>query len=312
MKLDILFICVSGMGNTILATPLVQLVRTRFPDARLDLLVHKKVYGECLRGSDFIDNIYDLEGGKLQTLLKLRANKYDLSFTCFPSNKWQFNILSFFVGAGKRCTHKYYVGNHLSFLQNHFIMSDEKLHDVEQNITLLRCLEINSSKVPDMFFAVDKENSVSAEKYFKQNRISDADKIIGVHAGAGPIGRRKQWGLHNFAKELRKDKNAKIILFGGPEEMEERKKLKNMIGDLDVYLFTGPLKDTAALISKCDYFISNDTGLMHVASCFKTKQKAIFISTNAVRTRPCNPNAEIVYEGEQGDYRYPFWSTKDK
>lgn len=304
-----LFICISGIGNTILATPLIQLIRKYRPEAKLDLLVHKKVYGECLRGSPYINNLYHLEQYWWQTLLQLRKNRYDISFTCFPSNKWQFNVLSLVAGAKKRCTHKYYVGNCLAFLQNCFIPADEYLHDVEQNVAFARYLDIDTCKIPDMFFAVNEKNHVAADKFLKRNKIYGSDHIIGVHAGYGPMGSRKNWGLRNFKNELEKYQKAKIILFGGENEKTERIRLKKLMNHSAVYLFTGTLKDTAALISRCNYFISNDTALMHIASCFKIKQKAIFISTNAVRTRPWNLDAQVVDNGGRRAYKYPFWST---
>ena len=308
--MKILFIALSGIGNTILATPMIQYVRQQYPGARIDLLVHKKVFGECLRGADVVDNIYPMDSllDKIKTGMTCFMQRYNYSVCCFPSNKFQFNLLSFLIGARKRCTHRYFVGNHLSFLMNGSIDADPTLHDVDQNMRLLSCLGLEiPRKYPPLLFHLDKQDKEFSLRFLKRHKITKKDHIIGVHAGGGPIGKQKRWGVKNFAKELNKKKGT-IMIFGGPEEAHEKKNLQKLL-NYKSYVFSGSLNRTASLIARCNYFLSNDTGLMHIASCFNIEQKAIFTGTSISRTRPWNKKANVIDLTNDIKFKYPFWSV---
>ncbi|NOZ74873.1 MAG: glycosyltransferase family 9 protein, partial [FCB group bacterium] len=47
-------------------------------------------------------------------------------------------------------------------------------------------------------------------------------------------------------------------------------------------------------ISKCEYFIANDTGLMHLADILKIPTVAIFGMTNIYKSGPWNKPNEII------------------
>lgn len=314
----IAIISASGIGNTILFTPTLLAIRQQFPKAIIHMIVTNEVFGECVRGSGLIDEILVIPKnmfGIIKFIMAVRK-QYDASITVFPSNKWQFNLFAYFIGASRRITHSYEFGKirTLSFIQNTKIAADPSLHDVYQNYNLLKGLSLESyESIPDLLFYLSNEDMGFADRYFEQNNISTSDFVIGVHSGAGPIGEKKKWGINNFAEEIKQNINEKhsaVILFGGKEETDEREQLRDKLKSENVLIFNGTLKQTAALIRKCDYFLSNDTGLMHIAACFGIKQKSIFVSTNPIRTSPLNNNAIVQIEGECNKYLYPFWSTK--
>lgn len=320
VKIDaIAIISASGIGNTILFTPALYRLRKEYPKAKIDLLVGKKVFGDCVGDSELVDDIIVIPSRMFELIrfFSTTRKRYDVSITVFPSNKWQFNLFAWLLCAKLRITHGYTVGRlrTLSFLQNIKVAVDSEIHDVYQNLNLLRPLSVSpETEEPRLFFHLSCEDEKSAESYLSDNQINHDDFVLGVHAGAGPIGDKKKWGLEKFAVEIQEcmqnNPSCKVMLFGGEEENEERIILKKMINSEKVYLYNGTLGETAALIRRCNYFLSNDTGLMHIAACFGIRQKAIFIATNPDRTRPFNANAVIQIEGDCSRYGYPFRSTK--
>jgi hypothetical protein len=55
-----------------------------------------------------------------------------------------------------------------------------------------------------------------------------------------------------------------------------------------------PIQETAALIQQCDLFVSNDSGLMHLAASLEKKQVAIFTATSDKKSGPYyNPHARV-------------------
>ena len=54
------------------------------------------------------------------------------------------------------------------------------------------------------------------------------------------------------------------------------------------------LKEAIYLIAKCDLFISNDSGLMHIAGALNIPTLAIFGSTNPITTGPLGDHSVII------------------
>ena len=66
-----------------------------------------------------------------------------------------------------------------------------------------------------------------------------------------------------------------------------RTKLINLAGKTN-------LREAIYLISQCSLFISNDSGLMHIAGALNVPTVAIFGSTNPVTTSPVGNKSVIV------------------
>ena len=56
-----------------------------------------------------------------------------------------------------------------------------------------------------------------------------------------------------------------------------------------------PIQETAALINQCDLFLSNDSGLMHLAAALRKRQIAIFTASSDRKSGPYyNPHARVI------------------
>lgn len=316
----ILVICASGIGNTILFTPTLRTLRKGLPRAKITLLVTKSVFAEPVRGSAMVDEIVVFDDGKsllekTKIIIKLRRKKIDCSITAFPSNRWQFNVFAFLAGAKKRITHGYKVGRFktLSFLQNVKVPADENLHDVNQNLNLLKPLRISLPEKKKFLFYLSEKERKSAEKFWKENNFNGSF-VIGIHPGSAGIQQdAKRWPAENFAElcnQLIKEKNAQILIFGGKEEKELKDKIKSLINNNHVYIVNASPKKVAAIIKKCNLFISNDSGLMHVATVLGVKTIGIFGPTNYQRTTPYGKNCYIIRKDLPCSpcLKYPFYS----
>jgi ADP-heptose:LPS heptosyltransferase len=321
----ILFLAASGIGNTILATPLVQKVKALWPEAQLDFLTSRKIFQSPLIHGPIIRNFFDLESGAAKTLLQLNRAHYDLSLTCFPSNRWQFNVVAGLIRAKLRVTHRYEQGNSWIWLMNRSVPADESLHDIEQNLRLLETIEPAARKFPARapVFFLPSEAASRADDWLKSEKIFDGKKI-GIHVGGATPNRGHRWMNQQLGaikspdpSALRRDleempADTSFLFFGGPEEDQAislftRSLNKEM--QARCHHFKGDIWTTAALISRCEFFVSGDTALMHIAATFHIPQKAYFISTNPNRTAPRNPNAKLVIGKNCVSYRYPFTLT---
>ncbi len=303
----ILIILASGIGNSILFSPTLRELRKKYPLSEIDLYAYKESFAEPFKNSPLINNVYVQKD--LRTLYRLRKNRYDICVTSFPSNKWQFNLFSYLTGAKIRATHSYKVGKlkTLSFLQNRKVLANENLHDVEQNLNLLSLLDVKMPLKKELLFHVDAKNNDFAIDFIKNNNLK-GKYLIGIHPGSGPL-EFKRDPEKKFVEKVEqiKNKNKFVLIFGGEEETEIKKKLKEMVENS--IIVNENLKNTAALIKKCKHFVSNDTGLMHIAVAMGVPVTVFSKGTNLTRTSPFTKNAEIIIL-EENRLKYPFWDTK--
>jgi len=195
---------------------------------------------------------------------------------------------------------KYRLGENINrkgFFYNLRVPFDKNQHEVESNIHLIQRLGI---EVEDrsLFIQRSKEDKNYAQKYFVQNNL-EGKLVVGVHPGSGiHQAGFKRWAKERFsqlADRLISDWGASVILFGGTEETKLAEDINGMMRSQPL-LMTGKttLSQTAALIEKCSLFISNDSGLLHVASAVKAPVIGIFGPTDPGRTGPYPDSSAVI------------------
>jgi len=124
-------------------------------------------------------------------------------------------------------------------------------------------------------------------------------EIIGIAPGAiyGPA---KRWFPARFAKVADKIAavfNCQIILLGGKSDNDAAEEVCRL-AQTDVLNLAGKTNLTEAvyLISRCRLFISNDSGLMHVAGALNIPTIAIFGSTNPQTTSPAGNQSIVIHQ----------------
>lgn len=324
----ILIISLSGIGNTLLATPFLQDLKIYFPDSMIDFLVLNKGMAEVVAENSIVNNVFILSGHFIKDFIlvfKLRNKKYTYSVTLFPSNKWQFNVLAFLIGARLRVTHAYGYAKlkTVSFLQNVKIQADENIPDIEQNTNLLKAFGC-SGQSKKMLLPLKEDDRRFAE-YFLRERVIAGEFVIGIHPGGGGIldkswqGLTKRWPEERFAElcdYLVEYKRARVLIFGGREEEHIKNRIKTQaIYKTELFIVDAlSLTKTAGLIERCSLFISNDTSLMHIAAALNIPVLGILGPTNYKRTAPCGENAYYIKSDIACSpcLEYPFYTTNSK
>src|SRR5687767_1777135 len=146
--MKILVLSLAGIGDTLLATPLLHELRLNFPAAQLDVLVMQGAGArDLLEANPHINSIYLEEMLKQSTLTTLRSlrrfrqERYDVSFNTYPQSKVQYRAVTRYIDAHQRLSHTY---DNWSFLDNLLINrtvpQDYKVHSIENNLRLLSLL----------------------------------------------------------------------------------------------------------------------------------------------------------------------------
>tara|TARA_Y100000034_G_C6840035_1_gene379933 strand:- start:239 stop:1288 length:1050 start_codon:yes stop_codon:yes gene_type:complete len=320
--MKILIISLSGMGCTLMYTPALRVLRERFPDAKIDCLVRNKAFGEVLTNNKDVDDVIVLQEKGVVSMglktLKLMGKRYDISLINFPSRKFSINLFSYLVHAKKRLGHSY---NHkflsTTFLQNRKLKADLNLDDVEQNLNLLKLLGINYNKKDVR--TILNSNEGFGDEFLKENKIKGL--IIGLHPGSSTDNEMalKRWDLKKFGElcnKLIKENNAKILIFGGPEEIDIKNELNGLINNKG-FVVNENLQKTFSLVEKCRLFVTNDSGLMHISVALGVKTIALIGPTSGptdknIRTMPYRENHIVIKKDDCKCFYYPFFTSSSK
>ncbi|MGQ9609640.1 MAG: glycosyltransferase family 9 protein [bacterium] len=281
---NILVFSFSRIGDVVLSTAVVPPLKRTFPDARISFLVGPRSW-EILWGDTRISEliIYDSKGvhkgltGKLKLIEKLRSKKFDLVVDLRDS------FLSHLLGA-----------RHWGLpLMERFNPEYRQLHAVDR---YLNVLQINGIKdilsLPEIQILPYEKDE--ARKFLLQRGVKDKDSLIAIHPGGS--WRYKLWPVQNFAELgdiIAQKYSAKVLVFTGPDEIELQDQMSKIMKFKPIFIKNIGLRQLAAIIQRCQLYIGNDTGPMHIAVAVGTKVISIFGSTDAMRSGPYG-NGHIV------------------
>ena len=288
------------IGDAVMTTPAVRSIKKHFCNARIYILA-KPWVAPVFAKSPYVDEIiiFDSRGRHKGTNGILRLSKdlrrYNFDAAILLQNAIEAALISFFGGIPNRIG---FNTDARGFLLTHPVPCTKKIKQMHQTRYYLKILNgINlfaDDTRLDLFIGEDEKKS--AQKMLQDFGISSNKKIIGINPGA-TYGTAKQWLLDRFAKlsDLLHQKSYEIIIFGGPGEEGLGKKISAMMNHnpLDLAGKT-TLRQAFALINECDCFITNDSGLMHIAAALDIPLVAIFGSTNPITTSPHSQKKKIL------------------
>ncbi|KPA12260.1 ADP-heptose:LPS heptosyltransferase [Candidatus Magnetomorum sp. HK-1] len=289
------------IGDAIMTTPAVRAIRNHFPHAHITMLAKPWVV-PVFANSPHVDQIisydenlnYNGLKGKIQLINDLREQKFDTAILL--QNAIEAAIIAFFSGIPMRVGFNT-DGRHL--LLTHPIQCTKEIKQIHQTRYYVRMLEgagINSDGY-DLELYVGNQDRQYAYQFLCSIEKNPNIKWIGINPSA-TYGNAKQWFPERFAQladKICESYNAGILIFGGPKDRDLGEKVRLMMNNPAVNLAgKTSLGQAIALIQQCHVFVTNDSGLMHIACALKTPLAAIFGSTNPITTGPIGKNTQIV------------------
>ena len=287
----ILFIMMGGIGNMIFLTPALKAIREELPNSELIFLLGPYGAEKVIENSPLLNKRFIIEPktykgikGIIKLIKELRKEKFDLSMTSTGSNPIKSGLLCLLCGI------KYRLGENIKgkgVFYSLKIPFNPSLHEVESNILLVERIGIKVQN-HELFVYTEEKDTQFAENFFLKNNL-ERKLVIGLHPGSGiHQAGFKRWPKEKFA--LLADwmldlYDCSVIVFGGPEETVLAEDI-NRLMQSETLILAGKatLAQTAAMISKCKLFISNDSGLLHVASAVKTLTISLFGPTDYKKT----------------------------
>ena len=272
--MKILIISLAGIGDTLLATPLIRVLREQLPNAEIDLLVRWTGARDLVGGNPRVNRIHQKElvkagaVGTLKFLRVLRRERYDVSINTHPQGKVQYRMIARLIGARLRLSHCYENYSPLDrLLVNRTIDQDYGIHCIENNFRLLPLMGLREPKELvdcELFFSAEEEQW--AEEFIRSRKLSSSIRL-GIHVGSGTTKNLmfKRWPVENYIALIKQVlaayPNVAALLFGGPEEKQENQRILAAVNDarlLEVPSRT--LKEAAALQQQQRDAVDQDGG----------------------------------------------------
>lgn len=293
----------SGIGDSIMATPFLKAIKKCRPSLKVILVSSDRTY-EVFKNNPYIDELISYKY-RIFPLIKLLflvyRRKIDFFFGVQPSNTIYHALIAGFSEAAVRLKHtkdylKYPVGD-FSFVFNVIVPSSTDRHRVELNLDFLRFLgeDIPENSFFPQFF-VSKKAGKKVDFLFQKNGINNSRDFITIHPGSGR--NEKIWSGENFAIVANYLNKEKFMVFfvGGKNEYTLCENIVKKIDGGTVFNFAGmlTLEETAAVLKKSNFLISNDSGIMHLASAVNIPVIALFGPTNSNHIGPYSKKAVVL------------------
>ncbi len=275
------------LGDVVMATPVIEAVRNRWPRAHICVMISKSL-APLLERDPHINEIFAFSKPKgflrrledAQILEKLREGNYDLGIllTNSFSSAWWFyrGGVQKTIGFGRR----WLLNKSVALPKNY-----KNQHLVHSYLQLLQPLGIPFKEKAPQLFLTRQEQSLAVERI----RGLGGGLVIGMNPGAA-FGPAKCWPAEKFRALTKKllEKEKVLLLFFGEQSASPLidgiikgipSRVVNLAGKTH-------LREFMAMVGACNLFITNDSGPMHVAAALQVPLIALFGSTSDVMTGP--------------------------
>jgi len=281
--MNLLIITLSNIGDVVMTTPVIMALHEEFSNAKITVVVGPKAK-KLLEKSSVIQNIivYDKKAKFLEKKLflkKLREQKYDwvvdLRNTAIP----------FLVSARKR-----------SPLFRKFHQVNKR----ESHLEILRMMGLHVQS-PSSFDFFNSNDESSILRILQAKGIQDQKGWILVAPGAAS--ERKRWDIENYrevVRDLALKTKRPIFLVGDSNEKSIAEAVKKgMSENIYVLCEETSLSESAALISRSDLVVSNDSAMMHLSFELRRPTVGVFGPTDHMKYGHEGPHFQLVREYPQ-------------
>jgi heptosyltransferase II len=290
------------VGDSVMTLPALDAVRETFPSSFIAVLARPWV-APIYESHPAVNRVLMLDkhqgafsglGGLIRCIRVIRRNRFDLAILF--QNAFEAALLAFLGSVNLRVGYR--TDGRGLLLTHRVLRSREvcRVHQTEYYLSLLRGTGWRAeSRVPRLYVsATDRD---AAETLLLKQDIPDGGLLLGLGPGA-VFGGAKRWPAERFAQigdMAVQHWGATVLIFGSGRESAICGRVRGAMQSpsLDLSGRTS-LGEAMGLIERCSFFVTNDSGLMHIAAALKVPTAAIFGPTDPVATGPMGPHTRIV------------------
>lgn len=302
----ILVIKVGALGDVILAGPSLRMIRKKFPEAHVSLLVDPR-FSPVISDCPYLNEIIPFDRGKAQSWVwlvrfakRLRREGFDLSVD-FQNTK-RTHFLTFLAGIPERYGYRRGIfGTLLNRADLTFAQADSP---VRHQFRILSRLGINQLD-ERLELWPDPESEEAVRELFQASGRVLNGRLVGLAIGSSVRWATKRWPIESFrllAERLIRELDCQVVLIGSPEDQPLAEQL-GLGGDKVVNLVgKTSLRGLVSLVKQCGVLVTGDTAPLHIGGALGVRTIALFGPTDPgrhlqpakhvtllVRHLPCQP-----------------------
>lgn len=269
--MKIAIIQLGRIGDMILLTPLFKALKDSYPESEITIFAGPSNYS-IIENNIYVNSIFKIEKkpiGILKTLFYLLKNKYDL----WIDPKDHFSNESRIIAKIVRAKTK--IGFNEKNKKKVFDISIEKndnFHHSQIAFNSVREIGIPFPTTPPKPILYTNPNSDDyVDKFLKSNHLDDF-VLLNISGSK----EHKMWQNYSwieFFNQINLNKN--VVLCYAPSEKEKAEYIKEQLKDFVVFKSRN-ISDIVSLVKKCDYLISPDTAIIHIAAAFNKPVFALY------------------------------------
>ncbi len=282
----ILIIKPSSLGDIIHAIPVLRLLRLKFPQAHLAWFIHEK-WADIIRGHPDLDEIltWSFRWSRLPGLFKIfREKKFDLAVDL--QGLFRSGAISYLSGAPVRVGFKNGREGSSLFYTHRVSVPQHPIHAIDRYLLVAKVLgAVPSDPVCTIPISLADEQVV--DDLLREVGLVPSQHFVALNPTAR--WRTKRWPIERFAQltDHVQASGTTVVVIGGEGDIPVIRRMQSLMKTHPVIVAgKTSLKQLAALLSRAELLITNDSGPMHLAVAVGTPVVALFGPTDPIRTGP--------------------------
>ena len=277
----ILIIRLAPLGETVLTTPVIRALRQHFRDAYIAYMV-APTREDLVSANPHLNEVLTYQASVPKLIYQMARRKFQMVIVLQPT--FRLVLHTFLARIPFRVGFETNAGG--KKLLSVAVPNDTSQHETQRYLDVVRALGVEVvDDEPEVF--IDSGGVAWVNKFLENRNLDDTKPIIGLNPGAATVYRR--WHASNFAilgDLLHEVYDAHIVITTGPREGELADQVAAQMSHSPVIITQATPMQLAALLQRCDLYISNDTGPMHLSTAVKTPTIALFGASNLIQWAP--------------------------
>ncbi|MFZ5862147.1 MAG: putative lipopolysaccharide heptosyltransferase III [Nitrospirota bacterium] len=290
------------VGDVVLTTPAIRLIRRACPNATLTAVVFRGAE-DALRHNPHIDAVVTVDRGLIErggigarwrhelTMLKqLRATRADASLDFDSGERGAY--MAWLAGVPTRIGFRYSRGVR-PWLFTVQVAVAPTLHTVERNLRLVEEAFGVTRKDERLEIFPSEEDERAVDRWLREH--APGGRYAVIHPGARFA--FKQWPFEKWAAlidRLQNESGVQVVLAGGPDDHTALEGITARAARPPISFTGKTLLQFALLCRRASAFIGNDSGPAHIAAAAGTRVVALFGPTDPAMWGPWGDGHEVV------------------
>lgn len=266
--MKILVIRFSSIGDVVLTTPIIRVLKKQIPNSEIHFIT-KKTFRGILEHNPNIDRLYTIERSINEVLSDLKKENYDYLIDLHKNTR----TLSLKLKLRRPSFSFPKLNFEKWILVNFKRKSMPKIHVVDRYFNTVEKLGVKNDLLPCDFY-IQPSDEVSIEQHFGFL----PKHYVTIAIGAQFVTKRMPF---TKLKEIIDQIELPIVLIGGPTDSELANKLLSTFTGRKIFSACGSfsLAQSASIVKQSSALLTNDTGMMHIASCFEIPTVSVWGNT---------------------------------